>query len=35
MEVTEQDNIVLDQFRGDLDATVEQIRPVVERLDYY
>ena len=35
MEVTEQDNIVLDQFRGDLNATVEEIRPVVERLDYY
>ena len=35
MEVTEQDNIVLDQFRGNLDATVDDIRLAVERLDYY
>ena len=35
MEVTEQDNIVLDQFRGKLNTTVDQIRMAVERLDYY
>ena len=35
MEVTEQDNIVLDQFRGNLNATVDQIRTFMERMDYY
>ena len=35
MEVTEQDNIILDQFRGDTNATVEEIRDAVEMLDYY
>ena len=35
MEITEQDNIILDMFRGDLNTTVEDIRAAVERLDYY
>ena len=35
MEVTEQDNIILDQYRGKTNTTVEQIRAAVERLDYY
>ncbi len=35
MEVTEQDNIILDQYRGKQNTTVEQIRAAVERLDYY
>lgn len=35
MEVTEQDNIILDQFRGKTSTTVDQIRAAVERLDYY
>ena len=35
MEVTEQDNIVLNQFRGNLNATVDQIRTFMERMDYY
>ena len=35
MEVTEQDNIILDQFRGKINATIEQITFAVERLDYY
>ena len=35
MELTEQDNTVIDQFRGNLDATVEQVRIVVARTDYF
>ena len=35
MEVTEQDNIILDQYTGKQNTTVEQIRAAVERLDYY
>ena len=35
MELTEQDNIILDQFRGKINTTQEQIRMAVERLDYY
>ncbi len=35
MELTEQDNKILDLFRGDLDTTVDEIRVAVERLDYY
>ena len=35
MEVTEQDNIILDLYRGKVNTTVEQIRTAVERLDYY
>ena len=35
MEITEQDNIILDMFRGDLNTTVDDIRAAVERLDYY
>ena len=35
MEVTEQDNIILDQFRGKINTTQDQIRQAVERLDYY
>ena len=35
MELTEQDNIILDQFRGKMDTTDDQIRRAVERLEYY
>ena len=35
MEITEQDNIILDQFRGKLDTTEQEIQIAVERLDYY
>ena len=35
MEVTEQDNIILDQFRGKTNTTDEQIRMAVERQPYY
>ena len=35
MEVTEQDNIILDLYKGKVNTTVEQIRVAVERLDYY
>ena len=35
MEVTEQDNIILDLYKGKVNTTVEQIRAAVERLDYY
>lgn len=35
MEVTEQDNIILDQFRGDMDVTDGELTRAVERLDYY
>ena len=35
MELTEQDNIILDQFRGKMDTTDAQIKRAVERLDYY
>ena len=31
MELTEQDNIILDQFRGKMDTTDDQIRRAVER----
>ena len=35
MEVTEQDNIILDQFRGKTSTTQEDIKKAVEKLDYY
>ena len=35
MEVTEQDNIILDQFRGNLDVTDAELTRAVTRLDYY
>ena len=35
MELTEQDNIILDQFRGKMDTTDAQIKRAVERLEYY
>ncbi len=35
MEITEQDNIILNQFRGKLDTTEAEIQIAVERLDYY
>ena len=35
MELTEQDNIILDQFRGKLKTTQEEIKKAVEKLDYY
>ncbi len=35
MEVTENDNIILNQFRGKTNTTVDQIRRAVEKLDYY
>ena len=35
MEITEQDNKVLDQYRGKLNTTQEQIKQSVERLNYY
>ena len=35
MEVTRQDNIILDQFRGKINTTQDQIRQAVEKLDYY
>ena len=35
MELTEQDNIILDQFRGKMNTTDDQIRRAVERLEYY
>ncbi len=35
MEVTEQDNKVLDQFRGKTKTTTEEIRLAVQRLKYY
>ena len=35
MELTEQDNIILNQFRGKINTTQEQIRMAVERLEYY
>ena len=35
MELTEQDNIILDQFKGKVDTTDAQIRMAVERLPYY
>ena len=35
MELTEQDNKILDQFRGNLNTTDTQIRAAVERLPYY
>ena len=35
MEVTEQDNILLDQFRGRMDVQDDEISRAVRRLDYY
>ena len=35
MELTEQDNKILDQFRGKMNTTEAQIRMAVERLPYY
>ena len=35
MELTEQDNKILDQFRGKINTTDAQIRMAVERLPYY
>ena len=35
MELTRQDNAIIDQFRGKLDTTVEQVRIVVARTDYF
>ena len=35
MELTRQDNAIIDQFRGNLDTTVEQVRIVVARTDYF
>ena len=35
MELTEQDNKILDQFRGKTNTTDEQIRMAVKRLPYY
>lgn len=35
MEITEQDNKVLDQFRGKPNTTTAQIKAAVERLKYY
>ncbi len=35
LEVTKQDNKILDQFRGKLKTTTDQIRVAVKKLDYY
>ena len=35
MEVTEQDNIVIEKFLGDMDVTVEEITKEVKELEYY
>lgn len=35
MELTEHDNEVIDQFRGKLDTTLQQVQIVVERTDFY
>lgn len=35
MEVTAQDNIILDQFRGNMNVTDGELTRAVERLDYY
>lgn len=35
MELTKQDNIILDQYRGKIKTTVEHIRKSVEKLKYY
>ena len=35
MELTEQDNIILDQYRGKTKTTVEQIEKSVTKLKYY
>ena len=35
MKITRQDNEILDQFRGKLDTTVQQIEIAVERADFY
>ena len=35
MQITEQDNVFLDMFRGKTETTVEQIRMAVERSNFY
>ena len=35
MELTEHDNEVIDQFRGNMNVTIEQVTIVVERTDFY
>ena len=35
MELTEHDNEVIDQFRGNMNVTLEQVTIVVERTDFY
>ena len=35
MEITRQDNEIIDQFRGKLDTTLQQVQIAVERADYY
>ena len=35
MEITRQDNEIIDQFRGKLDTTLQQVEIAVERADYY
>lgn len=35
MEITKQDNIVLDQYRGKTKTTQEQIKTSVQKLKYY
>ena len=35
MEITRQDNEIIDQFRGKLDTTLQQVQIVVERTDFY
>ena len=35
MELTRQDNAIIDQFRGNLNVTVEQVKIVVARTDYF
>lgn len=35
MELTEHDNQVIDQFRGNMNVTLEQVKIVVERTDFY
>ena len=34
MELTEHDNQVIDQFRGNMNVTLEQVKIVVERTDF-
>ena len=35
MELTEQDNAIVNMFRGNIDVTVEQVEIAVERADYF